>query len=82
MAGVSLAGFAEGFVLGLLLGFVFFVLRSSNLPVIRHETTGRYRFSHVDRPEAERDLLRREGDGHAGARARRLPVLRLRLAGP
>ena len=30
--------------------------------MIRHETTGRYRFSHVDRPEGERDLLRREGD--------------------
>jgi SulP family sulfate permease len=63
VAGVSFAGFAEGFTLGLLLGVVFFVVRSSTLPVIRHETTGRYRFSHVDRAESERELLRREGDG-------------------
>ena len=63
VAGVSFAGFAEGFTLGLLLGVVFFVVRSSTLPVIRHETTGRYRFSNVDRAESERELLRREGDG-------------------
>jgi SulP family sulfate permease len=63
VAGVSFAGFAEGFILGLLLGFIFFVVRSSTLPVVRHETTGRYRFSHVDRAEADRELLRRAGDG-------------------
>ena len=63
VAGVSFAGFAEGFILGLLLGFIFFVVRSSTLPVVRHETTGRYRFSHVDRAEGDRELLRREGDG-------------------
>ena len=63
VASVSLAGFAEGFVLGLLLGVVFFVVRSSALPVIRHETTARYRFSHVDRPERDQSLLRQEGDG-------------------
>jgi sulfate permease, SulP family len=63
VAGVSLAGFAEGFVLGLLLGFVFFVVSYSRLPAIRHETTARYRFSHVDRPEADRRWLRAEGDG-------------------
>lgn len=63
VAGISFAGFAEGFVLGLLLGVVFFVVRSSALPVIRHETTGRYRFSNVDRAESQRELLRGEGDG-------------------
>ena len=62
VAGVSLAGFAVGFMLGLLLGFLFFVVSCSRLPAIRHETTGRYRFSHVERPEAERDRLRGAGD--------------------
>lgn len=62
VAGVSLAGFAVGFVLGLLLGFVFFVVSCSRLPAIRHETSGRYRFSHVERPEGERDRLRAVGD--------------------
>ena len=62
VAGISLAGFAVGFVLGLLLGFVFFVVSCSRLPAIRHETTGRYRFSHVERPEGDRDRLRAGGD--------------------
>ena len=63
VAGVSLAGFAEGFVLGLLLGFVFFVVSCSRLPAIRHETTGRYRFSHVERPRGRAATTAREGDG-------------------
>ena len=62
VAGVSLAGFAVGFITGLLLGFIFFVLSCSRLPAVRHETTARYRFSHVDRREGERDLLRSAGD--------------------
>ena len=82
VASVSLAGFAEGFVLGLLLGIVFFVVRSSTLPVIRHETTGRYRFSHVDRPEARSGSAQERGRRHAGPGARRLSVLRLGLARP
>jgi sulfate permease, SulP family len=63
VAGVSLAGFAEGFVIGLLLGFVFFVVAYAGLPAIRHETTGQYRFSHVERGEDERQWLRAEGRG-------------------
>jgi SulP family sulfate permease len=62
VAGVSLAGFPVGFVLGLLLGFLFFVVSCSRLPAIRHETSGRYRFSHVERPEGQRDRLRAAGD--------------------
>ncbi|MFL5335707.1 MAG: cyclic nucleotide-binding domain-containing protein [Geminicoccaceae bacterium] len=63
VAGVSLAGFAEGFVIGLLLGFVFFVVGYSRLPAIRHETTGQYRFSHVERSEDDRQWLRAGGQG-------------------
>ncbi len=60
--GVSMVGFAEGFALGLLLAVLFFVVSCSRQPVLRHETTARYRFSHAERSAAELNRLRAEGD--------------------
>ncbi len=59
---VIVFGFMEGFFVGLVLGFIFFVLTYSSLPVVRYATTGAYQFSNVEHPEQDRNYLKSVGE--------------------
>jgi len=59
---VAVIGFFEGFLCGLILGFLFFVFTYSKLSVIKYCSDGRSSFSNVDRVNEDMDYLREHGE--------------------
>ena len=58
---MAAVGPLEGIVVGLLLAFVSFVVAYSRIEVVRHAMDGTSYHSAVERPESERESLRRRG---------------------
>ncbi len=62
LAVVSLFGFLQGVLVGIIAAIIMFVLNYSRINVIKHELTGIHHHSNVDRPPRHKRILREKGD--------------------